>query len=382
MTEPWPCVRLGDCVDLLSGFAFASSDYCEPVDGVRLLRGDNVVQRGLRWSGAKHWPATRRSEAAAYELRAGDVVVAMDRPWIEAGLKVAALRADDVPALLVQRVSRLRAQADLDQQFLAYVLYGSAFEQHVLRVQTGTAVPHISGGQIREFVFALPPFEEQRRIAGVLGSLDDLIETNRRLMKSLDGLGAALFLAAWDGEETCPLESLGRITMGQSPPGSTYNEVCDGLPFYQGVRDFGDRYPTPRVFCSAPTRTAASDDILIAVRAPIGDTNVAVEPCAIGRGLAALTPVRPGLALRALRATPTTWSAYEGSGTVFSSISGPDLRKARVPAVFDDHLEPLLRTLDAQHGACAEEATSLRVIRDELLPLLLSGRVRVREVAA
>jgi len=78
------------------------------------------------------------------------------------------------------------------------------------------------------------------------------------------------------------------INMGQSPPGTTYNEIGDGLPFYQGITDFGFRFPSRRVYCTAPTRFAEEGDVLLSVRAPVGSLNVADERCAIGRGVAAL----------------------------------------------------------------------------------------------
>jgi len=86
------------------------------------------------------------------------------------------------------------------------------------------------------------------------------------------------------------LSQVSKIIMGQSPPGNTYNEFGEGLPFYQGVTDFGFKYPTRRIFCSVPKRIAEKEDILISVRAPIGPTNVAYEKCIIGRGLAAIRP--------------------------------------------------------------------------------------------
>ena len=267
-----------------------------------------------------------------------------------------------------------------DPRFLFYRLLQD--RPRLVGLATGSAQQNLSGTVIRNFKVACPPLDEQRRIAGVLGALDDLIEVNRRLMSELDELGLALFRNAWDGQTWCSVSDLGTVTMGQSPPGSTYNEEGLGLVFYQGVRDFGSRYPTPRVHCTAATRKAAAGDILIAVRAPIGETNVAVEPTAIGRGLAALKASRPALTLRALRATSLTWSVHEGNGTVFSSISGPDLRAAKVPSVTDDVLEVHLSTLDQAHLALAQEAAELEATRNELLPLLMSGRVRVGDVAA
>src|SRR5262245_25648177 len=86
------------------------------------------------------------------------------------------------------------------------------------------------------------------------------------------------------------LASVADLIMGQSPPSTTYNEVGEGLPFYQGKSEFGFCHPTPRLFCNAPIKIAKRNDILISVRAPVGPTNVADRECCIGRGLAAIRP--------------------------------------------------------------------------------------------
>ena len=85
------------------------------------------------------------------------------------------------------------------------------------------------------------------------------------------------------------LDEICTINMGQSPASSTYNEDCNGLPFFQGNADFGEIHPSVRIWCSEPTKVAQRNDILLSVRAPIGALNIANEKCCIGRGLAALT---------------------------------------------------------------------------------------------
>ncbi len=90
--------------------------------------------------------------------------------------------------------------------------------------------------------------------------------------------------------EYVALKDVCKINMGQSPESSSYNESGDGLPFYQGNADFGERYPSTRIWCNAPTKIAEAGDVLISVRAPIGALNYAKEECCIGRGLAAITP--------------------------------------------------------------------------------------------
>jgi type I restriction enzyme S subunit len=174
-------VRLGDYVTLITGNPFKSSGYTDSSDGVRLLRGDNVAQGRIRWDDAKRWPAEDARSYAGYQLQVGDVILAMDRPWIEAGLKYAELRPKDVPSLLVQRVACLRALPGLDQRYLAYLIGAPAFTAYVVGVQTGTAVPHISGKQIQGYEFTLPSLSDQRAIGEILGALDDKTAANDRI---------------------------------------------------------------------------------------------------------------------------------------------------------------------------------------------------------
>lgn len=157
---------LADEVDLLAGFAFKSAQYTTDWHGIRLLRGDNIIQDALRWDDVKRWPANDAQAYDRYQLREGDVVLAMDRPWVKAGLKHAMIAADDLPCLLVQRTARLRGGERLDNRFLKLLVGSSAFARHVLGVQTGIGVPHISGQQIKEFTFARPSIAALRESWG------------------------------------------------------------------------------------------------------------------------------------------------------------------------------------------------------------------------
>ena len=130
------------------------------------------------------------------------------------------------------------------------------------------------------------------------------------------------------------LSDVATIVMGQSPPGSTYNEDGIGLPFFQGVRDFNYRHPTPRVYCSEPSRVAQADDILLSVRAPIGRVNVADRECATGRGVAIIKPNAESDARYlefALRSLERSWDSIEGSGSVFGNATKRDLESLVLP---------------------------------------------------
>lgn len=170
--EDWTASSIGKHIDLLVGFPFKSDSYTESEHSIRLLRGDNIAQGSLRWVNVKRWPQNDVDELAEYQLRSGDLVIAMDRTWIKAGLKVSRLTGEDLPCLLVQRVARLRAEPDLHPYYLVLLIRRHYFEQYVKAVQTETAVPHISSKQIGEFPIPFPPLPEQTAIAGVLECWD------------------------------------------------------------------------------------------------------------------------------------------------------------------------------------------------------------------
>jgi len=190
----WPKVELGDHVEMVTGFPFKSLRYLDSSEGaIRLLRGDNVAQGVLRWDGAKYWPVTEQGEYQAFALSEGDVILAMDRPWIEAGLKYAYVRSSDLPCLLVQRVARMRGTNGLSTAFLRYIVGSSSFVDHVRSITTGVNVPHISGKDIKRFRFHLPPLRDQHLIISIVGAYDDLIEANRRRIALLEEMAQRIF---------------------------------------------------------------------------------------------------------------------------------------------------------------------------------------------
>lgn len=178
----WRTATLGAYTDILTGHAFKSAHYSPAPGGLRLLRGDNIGQGELRWDNAKRWPRERSQGLEAYYPEPGDVVVAMDRTWVNAGLKYAVVRSTDLPCLLVQRVARLRTKEGLLAQFLPYVIDSNAFVHYVKRVQTETAIPHISAAQLRDFSFPLPPIDEQARIAALLDKWSNMIDLTAQLL--------------------------------------------------------------------------------------------------------------------------------------------------------------------------------------------------------
>ena len=185
----WKTYRLGRVANITTGFPFKGDQYSSI--GTRVLRGENIGDKVLRWDSHrdKRWcqPFERADD---YALQADDIVLAMDG---NVGKNKARIKTDDLPLLLAQRVACVRNNRLSDQVFLYYVLNSREFADYLNSVKTGTTIQHISMKQIADFEVSLPPLAEQKRIAGILGALDDKIELNRRINANLEEQVKALF---------------------------------------------------------------------------------------------------------------------------------------------------------------------------------------------
>lgn len=164
------------------------------------------------------------------------------------------------------------------------------------------------------------------------------------------------------------LKELTKITMGQSPDSSSYNEAGEGMPFYQGNADFGEVYPTPRVWCNAPKKIAHAGDILISVRAPIGALNYANEECCIGRGLAAITiddPANRSYIFHLLKARNEELNR-QGTGSTFKAISRKVLETVQVPMIGEEERENSMKLMDVLESVIKDRKRQL-VAFDELV---------------
>ncbi|PFG20666.1 restriction endonuclease subunit S [Serinibacter salmoneus] len=381
LPEGWRGVRLGDVVTISHGFAFPGAGFGSNLDSPQVLTPRNFrVGGGFQSARPKSFEG---EYPAKFLLRGGELVVSMtDLSKASDTLGAVAVLPRGQSFLHNQRIGLLECDPGVIPRFLEYRLRLGDYRKYVLSGATGSTVRHTSPGRIQAFQFLLPPLAQQQAIADVLGALDDKIAANARTADIAQRLAAGLHQRAVQGCASRRVVELAVVTMGTSPKGAELNELGNGLPFYQGVRDFGLLFPSRRVYTTAPVRTAVQGDVLLSVRAPVGELNFATESCSIGRGLAALTAIG-GLKRTlffSLKAEGSLWSEYDSTGTVFGSISGPHLRNGAVrwpsnPEMLESQLEPLM----ARAEFAELESASLSEVRDALLPALMSGRLTVRE---
>ena len=400
--------ELGDYVDVVSGPAFKSTSFTNDPGDVPLIKGENVAQGYIAWEKSKYWPVTDIEGYERFGLGAGDIVLAMDRPWVTAGLKWACLKPHDPPSLLVQRVARLRAKPGLRQEYLNYVIASAHFADYVRNIMGGTNVPHISGAQIKAFKFRLPSEDTQNAIAEILSAYDDLSENNRRRIALLEE-AARLLYREWFVHLRFPGHEHARITDG----------LPEGWERLSASAAFEVNPKTPRnddgAVCYVPM-AALSETGMVIDRAPSemrekstsvrfrnGDTLFArITPCLENGKTGFVQWLADGeiacgstefIVLRGRRVSNyfvyLTARQHDFRENAIRSMIGSSGRQRVQPSCFDRYLVPvpphILGTLFdetvagifAQIGNLDSQNQRLAQARDLLLPRLMNGEIAV-----
>lgn len=285
----------------------------------------------------------------------------------------------------------IRSNGKVTQKFLGYAL--KAHQWEVLQLDEGsTGQTELNRDRLLDEIMINYPvsFDEQNAIVGTLESIDRKLivnkEINDNLQQQAKSLYEEMFLNNPDADMVSgTLSDIATITMGQSPSGSSYNEESVGEVFYQGRAEFGFRFPTRRLFTTEPKRMAEPGDVLLSVRAPVGDLNVAYEKCCIGRGLGAIHSKTgdSSFMLYTMFALKPQLDVFNGEGTVFGSINRDGLSNLPVNIPSAEEIakfEATVRPMDNLIRTNYEEICRLQSIRDSLLPKLMSGEIDVSDI--
>ena len=411
--ERYHCTLADACKAVNYGLTASASSH--PI-GPSFLRITDIVPGFVDWNTVPY-VAADNDLLTKYALDDGDIVIA--RTGASTG--ASAYVKSPPSAVFASYLVRLKVKPEFDARYVSYFLKSPMFLEYIRGVLGDkSAQPNASASTMTAAPLSAPRDKVvQRAIAHILGTLDDKIELNRRMNETLEAMARALFKdwfvdfgpvhatpkgrasylapeiwdlfpSALDSEELPTgwrMATIGdafHLTMGQSPPGSTYNDSGEGLPFFQGRADFGFRYPKTRKYCSAPTRVAERGDTLVSVRAPVGDINMAWEKCCVGRGVAAL---RHRIGSRsftyyALQAIQQKLKHYEHTGTVFGAINKRQFEPLGVVEPTPEIIslfEKVVDPLDERIRKNVSESRTLAHIRDMLLSKLISGEFRLRD---
>ena len=265
-------------------------------------------------------------------------------------------------------------------------------------------VPGLKRELVHSVKVHLPLLPEQEKIAEILSVVDSAVELvdkviakTERLKKGLmqtlltKGIGHKEYKDTpigktpkdWGVQELGD-ESIADIVAGQSPPSSTYNKENRGLPFLQGKMEFGEMFPSPTTYCFEPIKIAEKNDVLLSVRAPVGDVNIAPSECCIGRGLVAIRAKVDKLnhlfLFYYLKLEGKRFEALS-TGSTFKAIRIREIEKFSIPLPSIDEqqrIAEIFSEVDKKLELERREKAKLERVRRGLMDLLLTGKVRIR----
>ena len=323
------------------------------------------------------------------KFRNGDTIMARITPCLENGkiAKVDILDEDEIGFGSTEYIV-FRAKEGIDEDYLYYLVCSPIVRKPAIKSMVGSSGrQRVQTDVVQNLEIKVPPIEEQKVIGGILRDFDDKIKLNNMINNNLGQQAQAIYQqmfidnASSDWTEGT-LSNIADITMGQSPSGSSYNEVGNGTIFFQGRAEFGFRFPTVRLYTTEPKRMACANDTLMSVRAPVGDLNVAHTDCCIGRGLAAIHSKNnhQSFVLYTMFSLKKQLDVFNGEGTVFGSINRNSLNE--IPLLIPsseklDEFEALVAPIDAAIRNNYDKICRLEQLRDSLLPKLMSGELDV-----
>jgi type I restriction enzyme S subunit len=411
----WIASTLEDSCDLVID---GTHDSPKPsLTGFPLITGRCITQGRVDFSNAYNISEEEHKKVMARSKpEKGDILFA------NIGNSIGDLALVDVEReFSIKNVALFKPGSQLNSLFLKYYLLSPQVQAYVRNTTLGSAQPFLSLAMLRAFPIPLPPRDEQKAIAYILGILDDKIELNQQMNHTLESVARALF-KSWfidfdpvrakiDGRQPAGmdaetaalfpdefkdsvlgkipeswkigrLEEIAEIVMGASPKGDTYNEDGIGTPLVNGPVEFGEYFLIKKKWTTSPTRLSQPGDLVFCVRgSTTGRRVIADDVYCLGRGVCAIR----GFKNTQLFVNQTIEIELERllaktTGSVFPNLSSSDLREFDVLLPTQPVIEAFcskVQPLNEKILANIHEIEALQAIRDVLLPKLLSGQLQV-----
>ena len=399
----YPTEKLGNHIQVLSGFAFKSKDFSDT--GIPVIKIKNITPPSVSLIDLSYVPEEIADQNRKFILSYDDVLIALTGSHINQMASVVGRVAKvkySEKTVLNQRVGKITVNDsdDCDLDFVYYYLSQDKVKIELASKAGGAAnQANISPTDIKNLMFPFPNIDVQRKIASVLRTYDDLIENNQKQIKLLEEAAQRLY-KEWfidlrfpghestpivdgvpEGWREQPLYQIAVVVMGQSPKSEYYNQVGEGLPFHQGVGSYGNRFVSDETYSTSFTRIAEAGSILFSVRAPVGRLNLTKNKVVIGRGLAAINHRRGAQSyLFYLLKEKFFRDDIIGNGSIFASISKEELLNQKFLIPLDSlvgQFNGIAGGIDKNIDILSEQIRLLTEARNRLLPKLMSGELEV-----
>jgi len=403
MREGWKEERIGD-ISVVGDGAHASLD--REIDGILYLTSKNFSAEGIKLDKVEYISVEnynkyfKENSKALTKPKENDILLSIigtiGAPYL--------VRANDTFGLS-SSVSIIRPiQEKIYPNYLVYWIKSDYFQGSINNIKSGVAQSFLSLEMIRSLPCHYPPLPTQKKIAQILSAYDDLIENNLRRIKLLEEMAQITYEewfvrfkfpghenAKFDEETGLPegwkrvkLAEVCELIMGQSPKSEFYNSEKKGLPFHQGVKDYGSRFPTNTMWSTDGNRFAKKGTILFSVRAPVGRLNIALEKIILGRGLASIS-------------YRNNWNGFlyyqlkqiffednlMGGGAIFNSVTKNDMLRIELIEGDEKTMEEfnkIVKPIDVSIENLHNQNQRLKEAREILLPRLMTGVIDVEKM--
>ena len=222
-----------------------------------------------------------------------------------------------------------------DKDYLCNLLISSAIQNQYKRLAAGGVVQNISSDLVNSVSVSIPTMMEQKKISSLLNLIDERIATQNKIIEDLKKLKSAISHILFSSKGAIHLSEIANVVMGQSPSSNAYNDQGLGMPLVQGNLDISNGKTTPRLYTADFNQTTEKGNIILTVRAPVGEVAKATQKVCLGRGVCAIIPHEENMSdfiYQYLTFYKFMWRRYE-QGSTFTSINGSDVRNIFCPKV-------------------------------------------------
>jgi len=383
--EDWEVVSIGIAGQVLGGRQRSPN---RSGDITKYLRVANVFDGYINTDDVLEMPFSS-TEKEQFRLKTGDILLNEGQSLDLVG-RSAVYNGNPVDCCFQNTLIRFRAgpqtligfAQSIFQQYLRTKVFAS------IALQT-TSIAHLGAGRLAKLKMPLPTLAEQEAIASALSDADALIEALERLLAKKRQVKQGAMQELLTGKRRLPgfsgewevrcLGDVAQIVMGQSPSSAFYNKSGEGLPLIQGNADIINRYAIKRIFTSEITKQGKAGDILMSVRAPVGEISRTLFDVCLGRGVCAFQHVSEFF-YYALIAKEPTWTRLS-KGSTFDSINSTDVKSFAIELPTDiaeqSAIATVLSDMDAEIDAIEGKLDKARRIKQGMMQELLTGKIRL-----
>ena len=354
-------MQLENICDVFSGYAFKS--FNTEKEGTPIIKIGNINNDGT--IDLHNCQYSTEEPNKKFKSKNGDIYIALSGATTG---KLGLMKSDNY--YINQRVGIVRIK-DLKVPVDYLLFFLRSKTKKILSDAAGAAQPNISPKDIAKYEISIPNEEKMASISKELNLISRSIVLKRNKLLSLDELIKSRFIEMFKKYNKVELHTISKITMGQSPDSSSYNDEGNGTPFFQGKGDYGDKYTVVKHYTTSPKKIAKKDSVLMSVRAPVGPVNIANTDCCIGRGLCSIDAIEGQtnneFIYNALNAMQDEISG-KGNGSTFKAINKDDVYKLHIPSAPIDEqndFSNFVKLIDKSKFIVQQEIKDLQELLDK-----------------